>query len=169
MSRQSADVAGDAITSSGQFLSFTLGGDEYGIDILRVQEIRGWEKVRALPDSPDYVRGVLDLRGTIVPIVDLRRRFGLDCGACTPTTVVIILSVCPSPDSVQLVGAVVDGVSDVLDVGAAQIRPAPQIGTPINRRYLHGMFSNERGMVVLINVDVLFREIDLEQFDAGAD
>lgn len=140
----------------GQYLSFRLGGDDYAVDILRVQEIRGWEKVRILPDSEAYVKGVLDLRGTIVPIIDLRVRFGSEMPEYSATTVVIVMSVQTADGAQQLVGAVVDGVSDVLDIDSSELKPPPQIGGTVSRRYLSGMVSLSRGMVILLDLDRLF-------------
>lgn len=154
-------VSPNAAGHKGQFLSFRLGSDDYAVDILRVQEIRGWETVRALPDSADYVKGVLDLRGIIVPIIDLRMRFGHDDPEYSATTVVIVLSVKGEDGGPQLVGAVVDAVSDVLDIGAAELKPPPRIGGGISRRYLEGMVSLPRGMVVLLDLDRLFDHAEL--------
>jgi purine-binding chemotaxis protein CheW len=111
----------------GQFLSFTLGEEVYGIDVLKVQEIRGWEEVRPLPDTPDYVKGVLDLRGSIVPIIDMRLRFNLSDAEYTATTVTIILNV-DTQEKSHMIGIVVDGVSDVLDVQKQEVREAPSLG-----------------------------------------
>lgn len=147
---------------SGQYLSFRLGADDYAIDILRVQEIRGWENVRTLPDSADYVKGVLDLRGTIVPIIDLRVRFGEAAPAYSATTVVIVMSVRTGDGTQQLVGAVVDGVSDVLDIRSEDLKAPPNIGGMISRRYLDGMLSLPRGMVILLNLDKLFDPSELD-------
>lgn len=150
-----------SIDGQGQFLSFTLGGEDYGVDILRVQEIRGWEELRPLPDTPDYVKGVLDLRGTIVPIIDLRIRLKMANVEYHPTTVIIVLSVQSESGDNLLVGAVVDAVSDVLDVSDAEIRPAPAIATRINDRYIQGMVTRDERMVVLLDVDLLFRANEL--------
>ncbi len=145
----------------GQFLSFTLDKDGYAVDILRVQEIRGWQDLRPLPDSPDYVKGVLDLRGTIVPIIDLRIRMNMQDVEYHPTTVIIVLSVMDEDDGEHLIGAVVDAVSDVLDVEDKEIKEAPSIATKVNDRYIRGMVSRERGMVVLLDVDLLFKANEL--------
>jgi purine-binding chemotaxis protein CheW len=150
------------VGQSGQYLSFRVGSDDYAVDILRVQEIRGWEKVRALPDSREYVKGVLDMRGTIVPIIDLRIRFGEEDPTYLPTTVVIVVSVEKQEAGRQLVGAVVDSVSDVLDVSSSELKPAPELGGGDNRRYLDGMVSLERGVVVFLNLDRLFGGMDLD-------
>ena len=149
----------------GQYLSFRVGTDDYAVDILRVQEIRGWERVRALPDSRDFVKGVLDMRGIIVPIIDLRVRFGNPDPAYSGTTVVIVVSVDREDGGRQLIGAVVDSVSDVLDVDASNLRPPPELGGAVNRQYLDGMVSLERGMVVLLNLNRLFGPVDLAGLD----
>lgn len=151
--------------SGGQYLSFNLGGEDYGVDILRVQEIRGWEELRPLPDTPEYVKGVLDLRGTIVPIIDLRIRMNMTDVEYHPTTVIIVLSVNKDDGEDQLVGAVVDAVSDVLDVSEKEIRKAPDIGTKMNDRYMRGMVSRDERMVVLLDVDQLFKANELGLLD----
>lgn len=145
-----------------QYLSFRVGADDYAVDILRVQEIRGWEKVRALPDSHDFVKGVLDMRGIIVPIIDLRIRFGDPQPQYSATTVVIVVSVDKGEGHTQLVGAIVDSVSDVLDIDATSLKEPPEIGGAVGRQYLDGMVSLERGMVVLLNLDRLFGPVDLD-------
>lgn len=148
--------------SSGQYLSFHLGEEDYAVDILRVQEIRGWETVRTLPDSRDYVKGVLDLRGSIVPIIDLRIRFGDSSPTYTATTVVIVVAVHAANGEAHQVGAVVDGVSDVLDIGNDDLKPPPQIGGTVSRRYLNGMASLPGGVVILLDLDKLFDADELD-------
>jgi len=145
---------------AGQYLSFTLGGEEYGVDILRVQEIKGWEPVRQLPDTPDYLKGVLDLRGEIVPIVDLRSRFKLARADYSPTTVTIVLALRVEQGQ-QVIGIVVDGVSDVLDVQEVEVRPAPELGVQVNNRYIVGMVNRGERMVVLLDADRLFHPDEL--------
>lgn len=146
---------------SGQYLSFTLGGDDYGVDILRVQEIRGWEELRPLPDTPPYVKGVLDLRGTIVPIIDLRIRLKMSKVEYHPTTVIIVLSVNDKSGANHRVGAVVDAVSDVLNIEARDVKEAPSIACRINDRYINGMVTYQDRMVVLLDVDKLFKPDEL--------
>ena len=137
-----------------QFLSFSLGKEEYGIDILRVQEIRGWEEVREIPNTPPYIKGVLNLRSSVVPIIDLRIRFGQKDVEYKPTTVIIVLSVERNNEK-HVVGAVVDAVSDVLDVNSKELRKAPDFGTTVNTRYINGMIMIKQRMVILLNVDKL--------------
>ena len=156
------------LQSESQYLSFLLGNEHYGVEILKVKEIREWEEVRPLPDTPEYVKGVLDLRGTIVPIIDLRSRFELGTVEYTPTTVIIVLSVEQSGQMIDT-GVVVDGVSDVLDVSTAQIRKAPNLGSRINTCYIDGMISRDQEMVILLNVDRLLDPEELgELADGGA-
>ncbi len=145
---------------SGQYLSFTLGDEDYGIDILKVQEIRGWEEVRPLPDTPVYVKGVLDLRGYIVPIIDMRLRFNLEKAEYTATTVTIILNVEVEGKN-RVIGVVVDGVSDVLDMQEQDIRQAPSLGKKIDTRYLLGMVSRNNRVVLLLDADNLLNPDEL--------
>jgi purine-binding chemotaxis protein CheW len=149
---------------SGQYLSFSLGEEDYGIDILKVKEIRGWEDVRPLPDTPDYVKGVLDLRGSIVPIIDMRLRFNLIKAEYTSTTVTIILSM-QVHDRAHLIGIVVDGVSDVLEILEQDIKDAPALGKKIDTRYLLGMVSIDNRVVLLLDADNLLDPDELLSLD----
>lgn len=149
-----------SINAGGQYLTFTLGGDEYGVNILCVREIREWKQVRSLPDTPEHVVGVLDLRGTIVPIIDLRKRFKLDHIEYGCTTVIIVLSI--ETDARQLLfGVVVDGVSEVLDISTNEILDAPDLGKGINIRYLEGMVTLNKRMVILLDVDRMLNPEEL--------
>jgi purine-binding chemotaxis protein CheW len=139
---------------SGQVLTFVLGGETYGVDILRVQEIRGWSAVTKIPQSPPHVLGVLNLRGAIVPIVDLRTRFELERAEYTPVTVIIVLSVASTVGRRDL-GVVVDGVSDVVDVQASDVRPPPEIGGASATSYIRGLVTIAERMVVLLDIDRL--------------
>jgi purine-binding chemotaxis protein CheW len=144
-----------------QFLTFELAGEAYGIDILKVQEIRGWEPVRKLPNLPEFVKGALNLRGTIVPIIDLRERFHMPKADYTPTTVVIVLCINPPSSPSCVMGVIADGVSDVLDIQLADIKDSPNLGSKINTRYMRGMYVGKNGMVMLLDVDKL---LDPEEF-----
>lgn len=146
-----------------QFLSFVLGDETYGIDILAVKEIRGWEKVRELPNLPAYIKGVLDLRGVIVPVVDLRVRFNTSEPEYLVTTVIIVV-LAKTTNGDQMFGAVVDSVSDVLDVNMDDIRDTPVMGKNIGTQYISGMLSIDNNMVVLLDVDRLFDTNEFEVF-----
>lgn len=143
-----------------QYLSFTLGDEDYGVDILRVREIKGWERVRTLPDMPESIKGVLDLRGIIVPIIDLRTRFNIEDVEYTPTTVTIVLTV-KVDGKEQVMGVVVDSVSDVLDISAQDMKSAPNLGRRVNTRFIKGMVTLGERIVVLLDVDKLMNPEEL--------
>ena len=150
-----------------QFLSFTVEGEDYGVNILRVQEIRGWEEVREIPNTPDYIKGVLNLRNTVVPIIDLRIRLGQKEVEYKPTTVIIVLSVEYEEDK-HVVGVVVDSVSDVLDVKSDEIKKAPNFGTRINTKYICGMFMSNERMIVLLDADKLLDPEEMSTLESLA-
>lgn len=137
-----------------QFLTFELEGEAYGIEILKVQEIRGWEPIRKIPNTPNFVKGALNLRGSIVPIVDLRERFQMEKVEYTPVTVVIVMSV-NTASGVSVMGIVADAVSDVLDIDLSDIKETPNLGSKINTQYMRGMFVGKKNMVMLLDVDKL--------------
>ncbi len=131
-----------------EFLVFSLGDEEYAIDILKAQEIRGYENVTRIASAPPFIKGVTNLRGVIVPIVDLRIKFNLDHVGYDGQTVVIVVNV-----SGRVVGVVVDGVSDVLSLTPEQIKPAPEFGLSLSSDYLSGLASLEDRMLVLVDID----------------
>jgi purine-binding chemotaxis protein CheW len=137
-----------------QVLTFVLGNETYGVDILRVQEIRGWSSVTKIPHAPAHVLGVLNLRGSIVPVVDLRMRFNLERAEYTAVTVIIVLSV-QSESGRRNFGVVVDGVSDVVDVDSAAVKPAPDLGSSAATAHISGLVSVAEHMVVLLDIDRL--------------
>lgn len=143
-----------------QFLSFTLGNEEYGVDILRVQEIRSWEPVSRIPNVPAYEKGVVNLRGSIVPIIDLRERFNLGYAEYTPLTVVVVLQT-GTGNKVRITGVVVDSVSDVVDVDKARIQSAPDFGAKVSTEFISGLVSVNDGMVMLLDVDKLLKSDDV--------
>ena len=137
-----------------QVLTFTLGEETYGVDILRVQEIRGWSPVTRIPQAQAHVLGVLNLRGSIVPIVDMRMRFSLERAEYTPLTVIIVLSV-ESAVGRRDFGVVVDGVSDVIDVAVSDIKPAPEMGAHVSTEFIEGLAAVGDRMVMLLDIDQL--------------
>jgi purine-binding chemotaxis protein CheW len=146
----------DAAQNGGrsQVLTFTLGAETYGVDILRVQEIRGWSPVTRIPQAPLHVLGVLNLRGSIVPIIDLRMRFRLERAEYTALTVIIVLSV-ESSSGRRDIGMVVDGVSDVIDVDNGKVKPPPDLGTQCTTDFIRGLAPLQESMVMLLDVDRL--------------
>ena len=139
---------------SHQVLTFVLGSETYGVDILRVQEIRGWSAVTKIPHAPSHVLGVLNLRGSIVPIVDLRMRFSLDRAEYTTVTVIIVVSVMSATGRRDF-GVVVDGVSDVVDVNTEEVKAAPDLGAHGATDYIRGLVPVSDRMVVLLDIDRL--------------
>jgi len=155
------DIGLGVAVNADQYLTFMLAGEEYGVDILRVQEIKGWGKVTPIPGTPEYVRGVMNLRGTIVPILDLRKRFSMDQIDYGPTTVVIVLRVeCDGRD--RIMGIVVDAVSDVYAVPAEELRPSPDFGGNVHVEFVRGLATVDEKMVIILNVDKLLNADDLE-------
>lgn len=151
----------DRETIGSQYLSFKLAGEHYGVDILKVQEIKGWIPVTRIPNTPSHVRGVLNLRGTIVPIIDLRLRFNLEPAEYTPVTVIIVLCVKTAGLGNRVIGVVVDSVSDVLNVASADIRPAPDFGEGLNTEFIKGLATVGEHMVMLLESDKLLSADEL--------
>lgn len=141
----------DADTEAAQFITFSIGDEEFGVDIVTVQEIKGWTEITNLPSTPSYMRGVLNLRGIIVPIYDLRARFGLGGTKPTKNHVIVIVTV-----SDRINGILVDAVSDILTVGAKKIRPVPEMGGNVDQRFLSGLVAVDRRMVALLELKLLF-------------
>jgi purine-binding chemotaxis protein CheW len=144
------DCAAGYAADSGQFLTFTLQGEEYGIEILRVQEIKGFSKIRPIPNAPSYVKGVLNLRGTVVPVLDLRARFGMAEAEYNQFTVIIVVSV-----GSKVVGLVVDAVSDVLNITKDQVEETPEIAGDMDSSFFHGMGKVGEKLVLLLDIDRL--------------
>ena len=147
-----------------ELLTFTLGAEEYAIDILKVQEIRGYEPPTLIANAPPFIKGVINLRGIIVPVVDLRIKFNLAKVEYTPFTVVIILNVAN-----RVIGMVVDSVSDVLSLTSQQIRPAPDFSASFDTKYILGLASIDQRMLIVIDIAQLMTSRDMELIDdAGA-
>jgi purine-binding chemotaxis protein CheW len=143
-------------TPAGEFLSFKLGHEEYGIDILKVQEIRSYEPPTRIANAPSFVKGVVNLRGVIVPIVDMRLKYGLENAEYNEFTVVIVLNVAK-----RVVGIVVDGVSDVIELSSAQIKPAPEFNNSIDASYITGIGSIQERMMILIDIEALIGSAEM--------
>ena len=145
-----------------EYLTFYLADEEYGVDILRVQELRGWESVTRIPSSPDYVKGVVNLRGAIVPIIDLRTRFNLPQTEYTSTTVIVVLSVqSVDSDNEKIMGVVVDAISDVVNAKTSDIQATPEFDSSIEIEYIKGLAASDDKMIMLVDVDKL---LDIKQF-----
>lgn len=143
-----------AANRQGQYLTFLLAGEEYGVDILRVQEIKGWDTVTRVPCTADYVLGVINLRGAVVPIVSLRRRLAMEDAPFGPTTVVIVIKVRGARGE-RTVGLVVDAVSEVYNLAADAMRPAPEIGGRVAAEYVDAIAMVQEKMLILLDLDAL--------------
>jgi purine-binding chemotaxis protein CheW len=140
-----------------EFLSFRLGAEEYGIDILKVQEIRNYAAVTTIANAPPFIKGVINLRGAIVPIVDLRLKFNVGEVRYDAFTVVIVLNVAG-----RVIGAVVDSVSDVLILNAGEIRPVPEFAAAVNTRFISGLATVSGGMLILLDIEALLTSPEME-------
>lgn len=153
---QATAVNSAAEQAGCEILTFRLGGEEYGIDILRVNEIRGWEPPTAIAGAPEFIKGVINLRGTIVPIIDMRLKFRLGSAQYNEFTVMIILRVAE-----RVVGIVVDAVSDVITLAPQQIRPAPDFGAALDTRFITGLGTVDQRMLVLVDIERLLTGEDM--------
>lgn len=144
----SEDLLEKAKAAGGKFLTFFLAGEEYGIEILSVHEIIGMMPITSVPGTPDYICGIINLRGKIIPIVDLRRKFGMESKAQTAETCIIVVHV----QGVE-VGTVVDRVSEVLNIAAGDIEPPPSFGKDVNTDYILGIGKSQSKVKILLNID----------------
>ena len=149
-----AGPEGAADGSGEQYLTFMLAGEEYGVDILRVQEIKGWDKVTRIPHTPGYILGVINLRGAVVPILDLRRRFVLEAIEFGPTTVVIVVRVGGSRGE-RTVGMVVDAVSEVYNVNMGEAKPPPDVCGSVDTVFVKALATIDDKMLILLDIDRL--------------
>lgn len=150
----STEAGTNASSDEQQYLTFIMAGEEYGVDILAVQEIRGWEATTVVPNSPEYIKGVINLRGTIVPIMDLRSRFSLDRVEYSPVTVVIILKV-ETDRGERVMGIVVDAVSDVHSINNSDMRNSPELIEDLNTEFIRSLVSVNEKMIILLDVQRL--------------
>ncbi len=171
MSTSLEPVSDDIETSDdihqNQYLTFLLGDEEYGVDILRVQEIRGWDSVTTIPNAPAFIKGVINLRGIIVSILDLRERFGIDSVEYNELTVVVVLRV-KGDGKDRIMGVVVDAVSEVYHIAENELKDPPDLGYAINMDYMKGMATVDDKMISILDIDQLMSLKDIDDAtDAG--
>ncbi|MEI8014435.1 MAG: chemotaxis protein CheW [Nitrospira sp.] len=145
-------------TAGNQFLTFQLGDELYGVDILRVQEIKGYTTVTKIPNTPSHIKGVLNLRGTIVPIIELRTKFGMPTIDYTMFTVIVVVVV-----QEKIMGLVVDAVSDVLDIDRKDIQPPPEFGTKVDVSFINGIGKSGDKLIALLDMDRLLTNGDMQE------
>ncbi|MEZ2296807.1 chemotaxis protein CheW [Variovorax sp. RCC_210] len=153
---QQTQIHAAAGTARLEVVTFKLGEEEYGIDIQKVQELRGYDAVTRIANAPDYIKGVVNLRGIIVPIIDMRIKFKLGDPTYDQFTVVIVLNI-----GGRVVGMVVDSVSDVITLTAEQIKPAPEMGSVLDADYLIGLGTLDERMLILVDIDRLMSSDDM--------
>ena len=149
-------------TNGNQYLTFALGAEEYGVDILKVQEIKGVSAITPIPNTPAHIKGVMNLRGTIMPVVDLRVKFGLPCQTCDQFTVTIVVNV-----RSKVMGLVVDAVSDVLHLPVADVQEAPDLGSQVDTRFIAGMARVGEKLVIFLNLDTVLSDQELATIEGS--
>jgi len=142
-------------TDGSQYLTFRLAEEEYGVEILKVQESKGYSAITPIPNTPSYLKGVMNLRGTIVPVVDLRSKFAMDEAEYNQFTVIIVVKVGP-----KVMGLIVDAVSDVLNIPKVDIQATPDFGSEVDARYINGMAKAGEKLVVLLDIDRVMNAVD---------
>jgi len=142
-------------TDGSQYLTFRLAEEEYGVEILKVQEIKGYSAITPIPNTPSYLKGVMNLRGTIVPVVDLRSKFAMDEAEYNQFTVIIVVKVGP-----KVMGLIVDAVSDVLNIPKVDIQATPDFGSEVDARYINGMAKAGEKLVVLLDINRVMNAVD---------
>jgi len=160
-------VAGDS--NDNKFLSYCLGNEEYGVEILRVREIIGIIDITPLPQTPDYVKGVINLRGKIIPVIELRSKFGMPSVEYNEETCIIVVEVADANGSDQFqMGVVVDTVSEVLDIAKDQIEPAPRFGCSLNTDYILGMGKTKNKVIILLDIDKVLTQEEFGDLNQSA-
>lgn len=148
-----ADADTDLATDANQFLTFTLGAEQYGLPILRVQEIKGISNITPIPGTPPHIKGVMNLRGNVIPVIDLRERFRLGARDYDKFSVIVVVSV-----GARVLGLVVDAVSDVLNIDEAEITPPPELGSTVDTSFMTGMAKAAESLVLLLDIDAVVSE-----------
>lgn len=162
MSQQVEEKQTDLSELAGKYLTFNLGNEGYGLEILKVQEIIGMQEITKIPRTPDYVKGVINLRGKVIPIIDLRSKFGMPEQELTRKTCIIVVQV-QRGESALIMGIVVDEVSEVLNISGDQIEAAPSLGTNVDTHFILGMAKTESAVKILLDID---KVLSAEEIDA---
>ncbi|MBI5593659.1 MAG: purine-binding chemotaxis protein CheW [Deltaproteobacteria bacterium] len=153
----------------GKYLTFTLAGEEYGIGILKIREIIGMMSITSVPQAPDFVKGVINLRGKVIPVIDLRLRFGMPAMDYTERTCIIVIQIDLPETTINIgIGIVVDSVSEVLNISGGDIEDAPAFGTQLNTNYILGMAKIEGGVKILLDIDKVLTENEIGLLEKAA-
>lgn len=140
-----------------QYLTFILDGEDYGVDILRVQEIKGWEGATPMPNMPEFILGIINLRGTVVPVVDLRKYFKMKTASFDQTTVVIVVKINDDENAERTMGIVVDAVSEVHNISKKELKPAPDFGEVMDMESIRGLATIDDHMIIMLDIDHLMK------------
>ncbi|MCF8037954.1 MAG: chemotaxis protein CheW [Desulfohalobiaceae bacterium] len=146
---------------AGKYLTFRLGEEDYGLEILKVQEIIGMQEITGIPRTPDFVKGVINLRGKVIPVVDLRLKFGMDEAEVSRKTCIIVVQIAQEAGKV-IMGIVVDEVSEVLEIGGKEIEPAPAFGTQLDTNFILGMAKTDNAVKILLDLDRVLTRTEME-------
>ncbi len=160
-------IKGRSAGQEGKFLTFSLGDEEYGISILKVREIIGMMPIRTVPQTPGFVKGVLNLRGQVIPVVGLRLKFGMEELDYTERTSIIVVDVKSGPETFVRIGIVVDFVSEVANIKADEVEDAPLFGSQLNTEYILGMAKLGKGVKILLDIDQILGVEDLGGMNMG--
>jgi purine-binding chemotaxis protein CheW len=155
--RKVNDQQENLVQLAGKYLTFLLGEESYGLEILKVQEIIGMQSITRIPRTPEYVKGVINLRGKVIPVIDLRLRFNMEAAEVSRKTCIIVVQVTKAESSVTM-GIVVDEVSEVIEISAAEIEPAPAFGTQVETSFILGMAKTENSVKILLDIDKIMSE-----------
>jgi purine-binding chemotaxis protein CheW len=160
-------IDGDArerqVSREGKYLTFSLAGEEYGIGILKVKEIIGLMPITSVPQTPEHIKGVINLRGKVIPVVDLRMKFGMAGAAATERTCIIVVEIASFNHHISM-GLVVDSVSEVLNIKAAEIENTPSFGTRVDTDYILGMAKSAQGVKILLDIDKVMNSDEIDSF-----
>jgi purine-binding chemotaxis protein CheW len=151
----------------GKYLTFSLNNEEYGISIIKIKEIIGMMPITSVPQTPDFVKGVINLRGKVIPVVDLRLRFGMESIEYTERTCIIVVEI-EGPTGMVMIGTVVDAVSEVLNIKAEEMEETPTFGTKLNTDYILGMAKIEGGVKILLDIDQVLSNEELNRLEEAA-
>ncbi|MDO6460902.1 chemotaxis protein CheW [Granulosicoccaceae sp. 1_MG-2023] len=168
MSAQSAQLAENTLQGedgTDQYLTFILDGEDYGVDILRVQEIKGWEGATPMPNMPEFILGIINLRGTVVPVIDLRKFFKMKSASFDQTTVVIVVKIQDEEHAERTMGMVVDAVSEVHNIDKSDLRAAPDFGGAIDMNAIEGLATINDQMIIMLDIDHLMNSGVLQMLD----
>lgn len=161
------DIIDKRVGRGGKYLTFSLAGEEYGIGILKVKEIIGLMPITPVPQTPEHIKGVINLRGKVIPVVDLRLKFGMAPAQSTERTCIIVVEIVSGGNKISM-GIVVDSVSEVLNIRAAEIEDTPSFGTKLNTTYILGMAKAGQGVKILLDIDKVMSDDEINQMAAGA-